>query len=345
MQSPGDEQRLLGAGKIPLELLTRLLAELPPPPPELRLGARVGEDACAFEVSGGVVVAATDPITLTSEEAGRLAVLVNANDVAVCGATPRWFLSVVLVPPDSTHALVEGLFRSIRLALQEIGAYLVGGHTEVTPAVTRPVVVGQMLGTAEGAVVTTGGFERGELVVQVKPAPIEGASVLAREASGLDELEPALLAAARSALERPGVSVVEPALLARNLGATALHDPTEGGLAAGLHEMAAAAGHRIVVDREAVLWFSPGVAVCRALGANPWNTLASGTLLATFPAAVVQDALAALAEQGHPAALIGRVEDGNGVEDENSEPIAWAEQDEVARLLSAGEVDDHRGTI
>jgi hydrogenase expression/formation protein HypE len=337
VQSPGDEQRLLGAGKIPLELLTRLLAELPPPPPELRLGARVGEDACAFEVSGGVVVAATDPITLTSEEAGRLAVLVNANDVAVCGATPRWFLSVVLVPPDSTHALVEGLFRSIRLALQEIGAYLVGGHTEVTPAVTRPVVVGQMLGTAEGAVVTTGGFERGEL--------IEGASVLAREASGLDELEPALLAAARSALERPGVSVVEPALLARNLGATALHDPTEGGLAAGLHEMAAAAGHRIVVDREAVLWFSPGVAVCRALGANPWNTLASGTLLATFPAAVVQDALAALAEQGHPAALIGRVEDGNGVEDENSEPIAWAEQDEVARLLSAGEADDHRGTI
>jgi hydrogenase expression/formation protein HypE len=129
------------------------------------------------------------------------------------------------------------------------------------------------------------------------------------------------------------------------MGATALHDPTEGGLAAGLHEMAAAAGLRIVVDREAVLWFSPGVAVCKALGANPWNTLASGTLLATFPAAVAEDALATLVGQGHPAAVIGRVEDGRGVEDENSEPIAWAEQDEVARLLSAEEVDAHRDTI
>jgi len=345
VRSREDEQRLLGAGKIPSELLARLLAELPPPPPELRLGARIGEDACAFEVSDGVIVAAADPITLTSEEAGRLAVLVNANDVAVCGATPRWFLSVVLVPPDSTDVLVERLFRSIRLALQEIGAYLVGGHTEVTPAVTRPVVVGQMLGTAEGGIVTTGGFEPGEMVVQVRPAPIEGASVLAREASGLDGLEPALLAEARSALERPGVSVVEPALLARDLGATALHDPTEGGLAGGLHELAAAAGHRIVVDREAVLWFSPGVAVCNALGANPWNTLASGTLLATFPPDAVQAALAALAEHGHPAAVIGRVEDGRGVEDESGEAIAWAEQDEVARVLAVESADDHGDTI
>lgn len=344
MPSREDGHDLLGEGKIPLELLTRLLAEFPPSPPEVLLGVRPGEDACAIAVDRGVVVAAADPITLTSEEGGRLAVMVNANDVAVTGARPSWFLAVVLVPPGSTEALVQGLFRSIRGALDELGAHLVGGHTEVTPAVTRPVVVGQMLGIAE-EIVTTGGFRPGELVVQVRPAPIEGSTVLAREAHGLETLDPALLDEARAALETPGVSVVDPAILAASLGATALHDPTEGGLAGGLHELAAAAGHRIVVDRSAVLWFPPGLAVCEALGADPWSTLASGTLLATFPDSLAEAALAAMAERGHHGAVIGRVEAGEGIQDEAGESIPWPDRDEVARLLSARGDGDADATI
>jgi hydrogenase maturation factor len=311
----------------------------------LLVGAALGEDACGIEVAGGIVVASTDPITLTSEDAGRLAVLVNANDVAVSGARPRWFLAVVLVPPGSTEGLVQGLFRSIQGALDELGAYLVGGHTEVTPAVNRPIVVGQMLGLAEGDLVTTGGFEPGESVVQVRPAPIEGAAVLAREGPRLTALDPALVAIARSALEQPGISVVEPAILATSLGATALHDPTEGGLAAGLHEMASAAGHRIVVEPSSVIWFSPGVAVCEALGANPWSTLASGTLLATFPPSAVDAALSALVGAGYEAAIIGRVEEGSGVENEGGEALPYADRDEVARLLSPRDVDGPAATI
>lgn len=335
VQPTRGEGKTLAAGKIPLELLTQLLAEFSPPPPELRVGARIGEDACAIDVPEGVLVAASDPITLTSEQAGRLAVLVNANDVAVSGARPRWFLAVVLLPPGTTEESVHELFGAIRSTLDDLGAHLVGGHTEVTPAVNRPVVVGQMLGLAKSDVITTGGFAPGEAVVQVKPAPIEGAAVLAREAAAeLAGLPPTVLEEARAALERPGISVVDPALLATSLGATALHDPTEGGLAGGLHEMAYAAGLRIIVDRTAVLWFAPGVAVCEALGADPWSTLASGTLLATFPAAVVEEALAALAQAGHQAAVIGRIEEGEGVQDADGATIAYPERDEVARLLS-----------
>jgi hydrogenase expression/formation protein HypE len=342
-----NEGQPLAAGKIPLELLARLLSELPAPPPELRLGARIGEDACGIEVPKGVLVAATDPITLTSEEAGRLAVVVNANDVAVSGARPRWFLAVVLVPPGTTDELVDELFRSIRLALADLGAHLVGGHTEVTPAVTRPIVIGHMLGLADGGrVVTTGGFAPGDMVVQVRPAPIEGAAVLAREApEGLATVRPALLEKARGAFEQPGISVVEPALLAATLGATALHDPTEGGLAGGLHEMACAAALRLVVDRDAMLWFGPGLAVCEALGADPWGTLASGTLLATFPPAAVGGALETFAREGHDAAVIGSVENGEGVRDTAGTPIAWPERDEVARLLSDGSPDAAPATI
>ena len=119
------------------------------------------------------------------------------------------------------------------------------------------------------------------------------------------------------------------------MGVKALHDPTEGGLAAGLHEMAHAAGVRILIERQAVLWFEPGVAVCQALGADPWSTLVSGTLLAVFAPKAARTALAAFAQQGHRAAVIGTTEPGAGVIDTAGHPIPWLERDEVARLLSA----------
>jgi hydrogenase maturation factor len=336
MGAPIDRSRPLESGKVPHELLAHLLGGLPPPPPEVRLGARIGEDACGIEVPGGVLVVAADPITLTSEEIARLAVVVNANDVAVTGARPRWFLAVILVPPATAAGVVSDLFAALQRALSDLGASLVGGHTEATPAVSRPIVVGQMLGLVEnGTIVTTGGFAAGDVVLQVRPAPIEGAAVLARVAADrIEDMDPAALQAARTALDRPGISVVEPALLAAGLGVKALHDPTEGGLAVGLHEMASAAGARIRVDRQAVLWFEPGLAACRALGADPWSTLAGGTLLAVFPAEVADAALTAFAERGYPAARIGSVESGVGVHDSDGRPVPWPERDEIARLIA-----------
>jgi hydrogenase maturation factor len=121
--------RSLATGKLPVELLADLLAELPAAPPEVRLGPAVGEDACAVEIPGGVLVAATDPITLTGEDMGRWSVIVNANDVAVTGARPRWFLAVVLIPPNTTASAVRELFSSVRQTLVSIDAHLVGGHT------------------------------------------------------------------------------------------------------------------------------------------------------------------------------------------------------------------------
>jgi hydrogenase expression/formation protein HypE len=333
---PSVRGRILESGKLPYGLLLSLLEELPPPPPEVRLGARIGEDACGIDVEGGTLVVAVDPITLTTENVARLSVLVNANDVAVCGARPRWFLAVVLVPPGTTEGVVRDVFTALQGALTELDAALVGGHTEVTPAVNQPVVIGQMIGLVEkGEIVTTAGFGPGDVVLQVRPAPIEGAAVLSREAADrLSNLDPQVLADAQTALDRPGISLVASALLATELGAKALHDPTEGGLSVGLHEMASAAGVRICVDREAVLWFEPGLAVCRALGCDPWSTLASGTLLAAFPAETAEGAVVAFARRGHSAAAIGRVESGVGVHDTEGLPLPWPERDEVARLLA-----------
>jgi hydrogenase expression/formation protein HypE len=306
-----------------------------PAPPELLLGPELGEDACAIDVPGGVLVATTDPITLAGKDLGRFAVTVNANDVAVTGTRPRWFLATVLLPPGTTREQVEPLFADMRMSLAEAGIVLVGGHTEVTRAVTQPIVVGQMLGLAEDRVfVRTGGVLPGHLVLQVGRAPVEGGAVLARARAGLlAHVDGDLLRAAERALDDPGISVVNAALLARRLGATAMHDPTEGGLAAGLHEMAAASGARLRVDRAQVLWWPPAMAVCRAAGADPWATLASGTLLAAFEASGVTPAIEAFHLDGHEAAVIAVAEPGAGVVDSGGEALPWPEADEVSRVL------------
>lgn len=322
-------------GKLPGQLLFRLLSSSGPLPRDVLMGPALGEDACALDLGGGVLVAATDPITFSSSDLGRSAVLINANDVAVSGVRPRWFLAAVLLPPGTTEQSVEDIFTSMNEGLAEIGATLVGGHTEVTSAVNRPVVVGQMLGyAADGTFVSTSGVSSGDAVVQVGPVPVEGAAVLAVEAAErLASLPSEVLAAARDALRDPGISVVDAALAAASLGATSMHDPTEGGLASGLHELSAAAGLAVRVERDEVRWFDPGVHICRALGADPWGTLASGSLLATFPPGLLAGALAELSARGYTASAIGSLHAGEGVRDSTDRVIPWPERDEVARVL------------
>jgi hydrogenase maturation factor len=324
------------AGKIPVDLLARLLEPRRPLPPEVRLGPAVGEDACAIDVEAGVLIAATDPITLTTSELGRYGVIVNANDVAVMGARPRWFLAAVLLPLGTTDDTVERLFATMRDALDEVGATLVGGHTEVTGAVNQPVIVGHMLGVApDGHYVTTAGARPGDVLVQVGSAPIEGAALLAVEAADrLTGVPAEVVAAAARGVRDPGISVVEAAVTAATLGVTAMHDPTEGGIASGLHELAVAAGVAVLVDRSQLMWFEPGLDVCRALGADPWATLASGSLLATFPPDRVDAAVQVLSAPGRPAAVIGAIEPGAGVRGSDGGAIQWPDRDEVARVLA-----------
>ena len=322
----------LPTGKLAPELLARLIETSLPP--EVVLGPRIGEDACAIEVEAGTLVAATDPVTLTGVDVGAYAVAVNANDVAVTGARPRWFLACVLLPEGSTRDDAQALFAGMRRALDRVGAVLVGGHTEVTGAVRQPLVVGQMLGVATQRTVPTGGLRPGDVVVQVGPAPVEGAAVLAEALSAerLATVSPRALKAARSALDTPGISVVEPALTAARVGACALHDPTEGGLSAGLHEMADASGVALAVDAERILWFEPGLELCAVAGLDPWGTLASGTLLAGFESERIAGALHELARTGFAASVIGRASRGSGVAFTGGAALVRFERDELSRM-------------
>ena len=137
------------AGKFPVHLLKRLLAKVDIGDERVLLGPRIGEDAAVLDFGDRVLVAKSDPVTFASHLIGWYAVQVNANDVACAGAVPRWFLATLLVPEHTSEAEAESIFDQVLEGCTSLGVSLVGGHSEVTAGITRPIVVGCMLGEAE----------------------------------------------------------------------------------------------------------------------------------------------------------------------------------------------------
>jgi len=170
----------LPPGKVPWDIVAELVSGALPP--EVRLGPAAGEDAALVEIGGELWAIASDPISFTATDAGRLAVIVNANDVAVRGARPRFFLAVGLIAPhEATEQRVRELLSQVRDTCAMVGATLIGGHTEITPGLPHSMVVGTMLGRVEGEPLTTGGLREGDLVGMTRSAGLEGTAILIAE--------------------------------------------------------------------------------------------------------------------------------------------------------------------
>jgi hydrogenase expression/formation protein HypE len=285
---PTSHSNTLPAGKLPPALLSRLIGELPTRHPRLLLGPAVGEDAAIIDFpSEDLLVAKSDPITFATDAIGYYAVNVCANDLAVTGAMPLFYLPTLLLPAQSSNkSMIQAIFTQIAQACAPLGITVAGGHTEITPAVNQPVIAGTLLGQVpRNAQIISGGCRPGDQLILAGAVPIEGASIVARERrDALLSLgwEPADLDRAAGYLYEPGISVVQPALAAAKSGlVTAMHDPTEGGIITGIWEMAQAAGLGVTIDLDALPIDPLADRLCRAFGLDPLGTIASGALLAT----------------------------------------------------------------
>jgi len=334
----------LPVGKLRAELLERLFDKHVHGDARVVVGPRVGEDAAVIDMGDRYLVATADPITFATEEAGWYALHVNANDLAVRGARPLWFLATVLLPEGkASEARVETLFEDLAAACAELDVALVGGHTEVTAGLPRVIVSGCMLGeVAKDRLVTTGGARVGDTLLLTKGAPLEGAAILARECG--DEARrrgvPAdVIERARGLLRRPGISVVPEARLACAAASVhAMHDPTEGGVATACWEMAQAAGVGVRVDRERIPVLSEGRVLCEAFGLDPLGAIASGSLLLAVAADEAAAVVAACRGAGIDCTAIGRITPASegvtltsgGV----ARPMPCFVQDEITKVFS-----------
>lgn len=340
----------LPAGKLPGWLLHKILPRSASDPSVI-VGPGLGRDAAAIAVGDRVIVAKNDPITFASENGFAHLVEVNANDVACMGATPRWLLVTGLLPHGVTPADVLNQFAELRETCRQRSVELVGGHTEIVMGLERPILIGMMLGeTSPDELLKPGQAQPGDVLLLTKGLAIEGTALLARERA--DELRTRIgdeaVHAASRLLHQPGISVVAEAEIARHAGGvTALHDPTEGGLATAVRELATVSGAGVELDLDAVPILPETRAIADALGLDPLGMLASGSLLI----AARPDAVSRIARDvevaGIPISIVGLLTDDpddiSVISAGDRRPLTEFAVDEVARLLSTpGEQNSDR---
>ncbi len=334
----------LPVGKLDAEQLKTLLGTIASDDPSVILGPGVGRDVAVIDNgAANYLLAKTDPITFATDAIGYYVVNVNANDIATSGGLPRWFLATALLPDGaSTATTAADIFTQIDEACRAIDVALVGGHTEVTSNLDRPIVVGQMLGEVpRDRLITPEGLCVGDAIILTKALPLEGTALIAREKR--DDLlcagfEPGMLARCAEMLYEPGISVLLDARIAVAAGPVhAMHDPTEGGVATGLWELAEAAGVGLRIEYEAIPVLDEARHICSHYGLDPLGLLASGSLLIACAPDGAAPITAALAAHGIHAAVIGHaLPAAEGIallRDGVAEPLPRYDQDELTRIL------------
>ena len=336
----------LPAGKLPPELLRQFLHGVPTPPPDVILGAAVGEDAAVLDLGGDeLLVAASDPITFGSAQLARDLLAVNENDLVTTGARPRWLVTTLLLPEGIDAGGAARLLDDLAQAARAHDVALVGGHTEITVGLDRPMAIGCLLGTApRGGVVRTSGARVGDAVILTGGVAVEGTAILAEEHAPelrVRGVAPEAIAAASRLRHEPGIVVRRAAeiLLQDRTAVHAMHDPTEGGVITALHELAEAAQVGLAIDRDAIPVYPECRIVCDALGLDPLGLIASGALLAAVDSAAANQALSRLRRGGIDAAHVGWVVDRDAgttfAADDAAAPLPTFARDELARYLES----------
>jgi len=330
----------LQPGKLPHSLLKRMIRYSGARDSQVLLGPRIGEDAAVIDLGDRCLILKTDPITYAINEIGWYAVHINANDVATMGARPCWFQASLLLPTNMSEKEIEEIFRQIDRACKELDIALAGGHTEMNPWIDRPIVVGDMHGICRKSelVLSSGAKEEDEIIL-TKGAGIEGTAILAREKRKQlsEKFSRAFLKRAENYLYYPGISILPEAALGVKFGANSMHDPTEGGVAVGLYEIAMAAEKGVLVDREKIKVRKETESLCEFFGIDPLGLLGSGALLLTLPENNVDQYLAKLAKMGIEASVIGKItrkSDGMKILEEGKKrALKYSQKDEILRVL------------
>ena len=296
-------------------------------------------DAAAIAVDADwACVLTSDPITTATVGAGRLAVHVVCNDLAAMGAEPVGLLATLLFPAGVAAERIAELTAEIDVTARGLNVEVLGGHTEIAPGLSAPLVVMSGVGKARrDRLLTAAGARPGDALVLTKAAALEGTHVLANDlVSHLKQLPRSILEEAEHYGDE--LSVVPEARIAVELGATAMHDPTEGGVVGALWEIAEASGCGFRVSISAIPVRDATRAICSTLKVDPLRLIASGALLIACRDGGAM--VSGLQIGGIEAKQIGAMTDSADGRrlihnDGREEPVDRLERDELYRVLEA----------
>lgn len=328
-------------GKFPNDLLDEFFGHLHHDDKRFLIKPGIGEDTAAIDISNqDTLVVTSDPITFTTDQIGYYAVLINANDIATSGARPQWLMTTLLFPPGATPSAIFQVMTDINTACGQWGITLCGGHTEITDAVRRPVVVGT-LGAAMDRrdLIDKRDVRTGDCILLTKGVAVEGTAIIANAfADRLLSLGMTSEALDESRRLVNQISILPEAAVARRTeGVTAMHDVTEGGVATAITELSCAGGHQLDIHLDRIPILPQAASVCRLLDIQPLGLIGSGSLLIVCRPQAVDILMRALGEKGIAVACIGEVKaPGRGVQaHRNKARVTWPEfeVDEITRLF------------
>ena len=320
---------MLRLGKLDNDDLERLvLKKFRRVRPEPLSAPAIGQDCATLDLGGDLVLLSCDPITSAGiAHLGRLTVHVSCNDAAAAGAEPVGLLVTLLMPPAGSLEDISRIADDLSAAAQLANVDILGGHTEVTDAVTRAVTSATVV-ARQARSRALRGMRPGDEIVMTKWAALEGTTILAEDfADRLSSLPDSVLSAARSMAGQ--LSIVPESRIAMRFGATAMHDVTEGGVLGAVWELGCANACAVQIDMKAIPVRAETRMLCAALGLDPLRLTGSGSLLiACKDGASLTNALG---KQGIPAAIIGRAIEGN-TSLADGEPLCEPHADELYKL-------------
>jgi hydrogenase expression/formation protein HypE len=303
----------LPPGKIPIDILQNVVFKnLGAIRKEVALGPKAGIDGAVIDSGDKSIIVSMDPITGAVDQIGWLAVNINANDIATFGVEPAFLFSCILLPENADKKIVETIAAQMNTAAKELGVAIVGGHCESTPGLTNPIVIGCIMGlTEKGRYITAAGAKPQDKLLLTKSAGIEGTAILAsdrerqlKKVLGLEELQEA-----KNFYRH--ISVVNDALTAfKTGGVSAMHDPTEGGVIGGIHEMADAGSLGVRIFEEKIPVQPETAKICTYFKIDPLQLIGSGALLIAAKAQKAKAITQKLKAQQIHASIIGEFLEG-----------------------------------
>lgn len=278
---------------------------------EVLVGPNVGEDCSAIKFNHDeVCVVSTDPITGAIEDIGYLAVHITANDLASSGAEPIGILMTLLLPEEFEEGNLKKIMQDTNKACEELNIQVMGGHTEVTNAVNKPVVSITGIGKAkEDQLVLTGKAEVGQDIILTKWAGLEGTAIIAKDHEEIlrGHFNSSLI---DNAIEL-GIylSVVEESKVAIDHGVTSMHDVTEGGVFGALWELGVCSNVGLRVELDKIPVKQETIEICEYYDLNPYKLISSGCMLIT--AYNGNELVEKLRLHNIESNVIGKIVDGN----------------------------------
>ena len=328
-------------GKLDSDLLQKLVFEnIKFRRPEVVTRPGIGEDCAVVDFGEYDCVLSTDPITGAAGDIGRLAVHISCNDIASNGIEPLGILLACMLPEGTTAGEVEQIMRQAGEAAEKLGVEIIGGHTEITAAVNKPVIVSTALGRAPaGGSQKAADMRPGDYILLTKTAGLEGAGIIAcdypeRLADCLTDVE---LAEARAMLDL--VSVVKEGVAAGKAGTAGMHDVTEGGVLGAVWEMCEIAGVGAEVEFEKIPVSPVTIKICEKCGIDWLRLISSGCMMIVAHPDRKDAILQVVHDQGVDIAVIGRITERESgrllIREGQAIPIEPPASDELYRVVFA----------